>query len=88
MPYNKYRRGDENRRLSETNTHCPIYVFLIDLQDNDNVVATFELDYANYADRKRLGRITFWAVTNGHSVETMAKSDATPEILNGENENV
>ncbi len=76
MPYNKYRRGDENKRLEEINTHCPIYVFLIDLQNDDEVVAQFELDYANFADRKRLGRITFWAVMNGHSVETMHKNDA------------
>ena len=81
MPWNKYRRGDENKRLDEINTHCPIYVFLIDLKNNDDVVATFELDYANYADRKRLGRISFWAVMNGHSVETMNKSDAEPEIV-------
>ena len=81
MPWNKYRRGDENRRLDEINTHCPIYVFLIDLKNNDDVVATFELDYANYADRKRLGRISFWAVQNGHSVETMSKADAEPEII-------
>lgn len=83
MPYNKYRRGDENKRLDEINTHCPIYVMLIDLQNKDDVVETWELDYANYADRKRLGRISFWAVMNGHSVETMHKNDATPEIVKG-----
>ena len=52
------------------------YVFLIDLKNKDEIVAQFELDYANFADRKRLGRITFWAVMNGHSVETMYKNDA------------
>lgn len=81
--WNKYIRGAENKRLDEINTHCPIYVFLIDLKNDDDVVATFELDYANYADRKRLGRISFWAISNGHSVETMAKGDAEPEIKNG-----
>ncbi len=83
MAWNKYRLGDENKRLENINTHCPIMVFLIDLQHDDEVVLQLELDYANYADRKRLGRISFWAVMNGHSVETMHKSDAMPEIKNG-----
>lgn len=74
--YSKYKKGDENKPLREINTHCPVIVFLIDLQNNDDIVAQFELDYANYADRKRLGRISFWAVSNGHSVETMAKKNA------------
>ncbi len=76
MAYNKYKRGDENKPLKEINTYCPVMVFLIDLKNNDNVVATFEIDYANAADRKRLGRISFWAVSNGHSVETMLRADA------------
>lgn len=83
MTWNKYRLGDENKRLENINTHCPIMVFLIDLQHDDEVVLQLELDYANYADRKRLGRISFWAVMNGHSVETMAKSDAMGEVKNG-----
>ncbi len=76
MAYAKYRKGDENRRLEEIITHCPIFVFLIDLQNDDEVVAQFEIDYGNFADRKRLGRITAWAVMHGHSVETMSKDDA------------
>ena len=80
MPWNKYRPGDENKRLENINTHCPIYVFIIDLSHDDDVVYQTELDYANYADRKRLGRLTFWAVMNGHSVETMSKADAEAEI--------
>jgi len=50
---------------------------IIDLQNEDEVVYQTELDYANYADRKRLGRLCFWLVSNGHSVETMARSDAS-----------
>lgn len=72
----KYYLGAENKRLEEFNTHCPIKVFLIDLQNSDEVVAEFDLDYANIADRRRLGRISFWAVMNNHSVETMSKKDA------------
>jgi hypothetical protein len=83
MPYKKYQRGDENKRLDEINTHCPIVVFVIDLQHEDEVVYQTELDYANYADRKRLGRLTFWAVMNGHSVETMSKADSEPPFVKG-----
>lgn len=72
----KYTKGAENAPLKEINTHCPIKVFLIDLNDDDNVVATFDLDFANQADRRRLGRISFWAVCNNHSVETMHAKDA------------
>lgn len=78
MPWNKYILGAENKRLEEVNNHCPIYVTIIDLKNEDAVVYETELDYANFADRKRLGRITFWAIMNGHSVETMNRIDAEP----------
>ena len=80
MAWNRYYPGAENKRLAEVNNYCPVYVTILDLKNNDDVVFETELDYANYADRKRLGRITAWAVMNGHSVETMAKSDAMPPI--------
>lgn len=76
MPYKKYTPGDENKRLDAVNNYCPVYVFIIDLKNQDEIVYQTELDYANYADRKRLGRLCFWAVSHGHSVETMAKIDA------------
>jgi hypothetical protein len=76
VAYTKYVKGLENKRLAEVNTYCPIMVFIIDLQNKDEVVHQEELDYANYADRKRLGRLSFWAVMHGHSIETMSRSDA------------
>jgi hypothetical protein len=83
MPWKKYILGDENKRLDNINTRCPVYVFLIDLKNGDEIVHQEELDYANYADRKRLGRLTFWAVMHGHSVETMNKVDAEPPVQQG-----
>lgn len=83
MPYNKYTPGAENKRIEEYVEHCPIKVFLIDIQNNDEIVKEYEIDYSNHADRKRLGRITFWAVMNGHSVETMHKNTAEPPIQKG-----
>lgn len=81
MPWNKYTPGAENKRIENYVTYCPIRVYIIDLANGDEVVHEEELDYSNNADRKRLGRICFWAIMNGHSVETMARSDALPEFI-------
>ena len=70
----KYRAGVENLPLRQINTHCPIIVIVTDLS-TDEIVSTIELDYAKFDDRKHLGRLSFWAISNKHSVETMAKSD-------------
>lgn len=77
----KYVPGAENKRLTEFNTYCPVKIFLIDLKNNDEIVAEFEIDYANETDRKRLGRITYWAITNEHSVETMNRKDIEPPYV-------
>lgn len=42
---------------------------------NDKLISNQEIDYSNYEHRKFLGRITFWATSNGYSVETMAATD-------------
>lgn len=81
-PHQKYAPGVENK-YTPYNSYCPIYVTIIDLKNNDEVVFEQELDYANAADRKRLGRLTFWAVMNGHSVETMHREDSQPPIQKG-----
>lgn len=60
----------------------PILVMVIDLQNNDEVVVEKRLDYSKLEDRKYLGQLTFWAITNHHSVETMAVSDAEPPMEN------
>jgi hypothetical protein len=39
---------------------------------DDSIENEFEIDYGNHEDRKFLGRITFWAVNNGRSIETMS----------------
>lgn len=71
----KYRKGIENVPLREVNKECPIIVIVTDLE-TDEIVQTFELDYAKVEDRKYLGRLTFWCVSNKHSIETMSKVDA------------
>lgn len=72
-----YRKNVENIPLREFNkAPMPIMVFVIDLKNDDNIVQQVQLDYSNFEDRKHLGRLTHWAVSNGHSIETMALKDA------------
>jgi hypothetical protein len=72
----KWYKGCWNKPLEQINTYKPITVFIIDLENKDDVVDTIDLDLANHADRKTLGRITFTATENGYSVETMSREDA------------
>lgn len=76
----KYRKGIENVPLREVNKECPIIAIILDLETNE-VVQTLELDYAKVEDRKHLGRISFWAIQNSHSVETMSRKDAEKENI-------
>ncbi len=76
----KYKNGVENLPLRQINTHCPIIVIVTDLT-TDEIVQTIEMDYSKSEDRKWLGRLSFWCISNSHSVETMAKSDAEKENI-------
>mgnify|MGYP001574358619 CR=1 FL=1 len=49
-------------------------ISIFDLK-NDKLIDSQEIDYGNYEHRKFLGRVTFWATSNGYSVETMALAD-------------
>lgn len=78
----KFRKGVENLPLPSINKKMLIKVYVRDLRkpaDEDDVVGEYDFDYANVEHRKHLGRITFWAVTNHHLVETLAVSDAEGE---------
>lgn len=75
----EYKKGVENLPLRQVNTSMPIMVYVINLKNDDEIVQELQLDYASFEDRKHLGRITFWAVSNGHSVETMSLKDAMGE---------
>jgi hypothetical protein len=80
MTNQKYRKGIENVPLREINKECPIIVIVSDLS-TDEVVQTLEMDYAKVDDRRWLGRLSFWAISNHHSVETMSRSDAIKENI-------
>lgn len=52
----------------------PMVISVYRLND-DELVKQETLDYGIPSDRKLMGRITIWALQNGCSVETMAKTD-------------
>jgi hypothetical protein len=84
----EYRRGIENIPLKEVNKNLPILVIIYDLRNGDNVVTETRLNYGDYEDRKYLGRLSFWALTNHCSIETIAITDAEVEYQKtGENQN-
>jgi hypothetical protein len=39
---------------------------------DDRIIREQEIDYGNHENRKWLGRVTFWACSNGMTVETSA----------------
>jgi len=42
---------------------------------DDCIIKEIPINYGDYEDRKFLGRISYWAATSGHSVETMSLED-------------
>lgn len=79
----EYRKGIENVPLQEVNKDLPILVIIYDLRNNDNVVEEKRLNYGNFEDRKYLGRLSFWALSNHCSIETIAIVDAEAETVKG-----
>jgi hypothetical protein len=77
----EYKRGIENVPLKEVNKNLPILVIIYDLRNNDNVVTEVRLNYGDYEERKYLGRLSFWALTNHCSIETIAIIDAEAERI-------
>lgn len=77
----KYKPGAENIPLRQVNTSMPALIIVYDLHNDDAVVLEHRIDFASYEDRKWMGRITFWALTNHHSIETIAIIDAEAETV-------
>lgn len=77
MAIKEYRKGIEKiPPLGEIITSFPIVVFIINLE-TDDVVDQIELNYSRTAvdDKKRLGQLTYWALSNGYYLELMSKKD-------------
>jgi len=74
----EYRKGAENIPLKQINKDLQILVMVYDLA-TDKLIEEKRMNYGDVEDRKHLGRITFWALTNHCSVETIAMVDADKE---------
>jgi len=74
----EYRKGAENIPLKQINKDLQILVMVYDLA-TDKLIEEKRMNYGDAEDRKHLGRITFWALTNHCSVETIAIVDADKE---------
>lgn len=64
-------------------TTLPIIVFVINIE-SDDVIQQIELDYAKIDDKKLLGRLSYWALTNGCYMELMNKKDVDKETISNE----
>jgi len=82
----EYRKGIENIPLRHPNTSKAAMVIVYDLRNNDNPIVEKKIDFADPEDRKWIGRITFWAMENHCSVETIAMVDAEAETKAMEDE--
>lgn len=74
-----YRPGQENVPLREINKSLPALVIVYDLRNQDAPLVEKRINYGDAEDRKWLGRISYWALTNHCSVETIAIVDAEAE---------
>lgn len=50
-------------------------VVLIHNLETEEIEKEFYLDYGSMDDRKFMGRLSFWCVTNGRSLETLSTDD-------------
>ena len=71
--------GPEFEPLKIYNTQWPSHVFVLDIKDDNTIIAHGQFDYAKSDHRKWLGKITFWAMSKGYAVETVAAKDVEPE---------
>ena len=74
MPTKPYKKGIEQIPIREIITTFPIIIFIVRLED-DEIIDQVEIDYSKIEDKKNLGKLTYWALTNGYSLEMMNKKD-------------
>lgn len=65
------RRGPWDLPLPKYVDKKEIVVLIHDLQ-KETIEQEFKLDYGSYDDRKFLGKLTYYAINNGRSVETLS----------------
>lgn len=65
---NKNKNGPEWGPIRNYVKTFKIIVTIFD--DDDNVIRTERMDYGIAEDRAWLGRLSYWAWSNGHTVES------------------
>lgn len=68
------RRGEWDAPLPKFVKDKSITVLIHDLQ-KETIENEFQLNYGSFEDRKFLGRLTYWAISTGRSVETLSVDD-------------
>lgn len=72
-------KGPEDLPLKEYVNNHILIILVHDLNknpDNENTIFRKEkINYSEPAERRWLGKITYWASVNGYSVETMSEKD-------------
>lgn len=72
-------RGPEDLPLREYVKDHRLVILVYNL-DNDVVLRKETINYSEPAERRWLGKITYWASVNGHSVETMSEKDYIDKV--------
>jgi hypothetical protein len=68
------RRGPWDEKPKEYVTKLEMVAVVHNIE-NELIEHEFALDYGNADDRKFLGRLTFWCITNKRSVECVSVSE-------------
>lgn len=50
-------------------------MILITELKTDKVIGTYKVNYSEPEERRWIGRVSYWATTNGYSVETLSEED-------------
>ena len=72
IDYDRY--GPWDIKLKDYVESQPVMVLIHNL-DKEFIEKEFKIDLGNREDKKFLGRVSFWAVNNGRSVETVSIKD-------------
>ena len=73
---NKKKNGPEFAPLRNYIKDFKIIVTIYN--DKDDIIREEKMNYGNSDDRIWLGKLSFWAWTNGHTVETRSDGDYKP----------
>jgi hypothetical protein len=74
MTMNDKTSGPRDFPLRDYVKDFEMMVIVYNIKD-DCVFKEIPINYGNFEHRKFLGRISYWACSNGHSVETMSLKD-------------